>query len=242
MRWIYISPHFDDAVLSCGGLIWEQTQKGIPVEIWTVCAGDASPGPLSTLAEVCHQQWGIESAKDLIAARRIENQEASALVGAETVNFSIPDCIYRRSPTSELLYPTDVFVPIHVKEKNLDAEVAVALTSELQPDDVIVSPMAIGSHIDHVLTRLAAEHLNCPIRYYADIPYLINNPEMLVPAANGLMGTLYPISENGLAVWQDSIAAYATQILMLFDTIEKMQDAIRVYWENQHGVELWNAI
>jgi hypothetical protein len=102
--------------------------------------------------------------------------------------------------------------------------------------------MAIGSHVDHVLTRLAAEHLNCPIRYYADIPYLINNPEMLVPAANGLMGTLYPISENGLAVWQDSIAAYATQILMLFDTIEKMQDAIRVYWENQHGVELWNAI
>jgi len=41
MRWIYISPHFDDAVLSCGGLIWEQTHKGITVEIWTVCAGDA---------------------------------------------------------------------------------------------------------------------------------------------------------------------------------------------------------
>jgi len=43
-------PHFDDAVLSCGGLIWEQTQKGIPVEIWTVCAGDAPPGSPSMLA------------------------------------------------------------------------------------------------------------------------------------------------------------------------------------------------
>ena len=28
MRWIYLSPHFDDAVLSCGGLIWEQTHSG----------------------------------------------------------------------------------------------------------------------------------------------------------------------------------------------------------------------
>ena len=88
MRWIYISPHFDDAVLSCGGLIWEQTQKGNPVEIWTVCAGDAPPGPLSLLALDCHRQWGIESAAELVAARRLENQEAAALVGAETVDYT----------------------------------------------------------------------------------------------------------------------------------------------------------
>jgi LmbE family N-acetylglucosaminyl deacetylase len=33
MRWIYLSPHFDDAVLSCGGLIFDQAQAGTPVEI-----------------------------------------------------------------------------------------------------------------------------------------------------------------------------------------------------------------
>jgi LmbE family N-acetylglucosaminyl deacetylase len=241
MRWIYVSPHFDDAVLSCGGLIWEQTQKGIPVEIWTVCAGDAPPGPLSLLAMACHQQWGIEPAEDVVAARRLENQEAAALVGVETVNFSIPDCIYRRPPIGELLYPEDVFVPIHTIEKNLDADIAAALTSELQPDNMIVSPLAIGGHLDHVLTRLAAEHLDRPIWYYADIPYLINHPEMLVPATKGLKETLYPISEKGLGVWQSGIAAYATQILMLFETREKMQEAIRVYWENQRGIRLWCA-
>lgn len=241
MRWIYVSPHFDDAVLSCGSLIWEQTKKGIPVEIWTVCAGDAPPGPLSLLAMVCHQQWGIEAAEDVITARRIENQEAAALVGAETVNFSIPDCIYRRSPTGELLYPEDVFVPIHTFETNLDADIAAALTSELQPDDKVISPLAIGGHLDHVLTRLAAEHLDCLIWYYADIPYLINNPEMLASATKGLKETFYPISEKGLGVWQSGIAAYATQIQMLFETGEKMQEAIRVYWEGQHGVLLWSG-
>ena len=39
MRWIYISPHLDDAVLSAGGLLYDQAQKGIPVEIWTVVCG-----------------------------------------------------------------------------------------------------------------------------------------------------------------------------------------------------------
>ena len=62
MRWIYISPHFDDAVLSCGGLIFEQARQGIPVEIWTICAGDAPPGPLSQLAQDCHVQWGTQTA------------------------------------------------------------------------------------------------------------------------------------------------------------------------------------
>jgi LmbE family N-acetylglucosaminyl deacetylase len=241
MRWIYISPHFDDAVLSCGGLIWKQTQKGIPVEIWTVCAGDAPPGPLSMLAVVCHHQWGIESAEDVVAARRLENQEAAARVGADTVDFSIPDCIYRRSPTGELLYPEDVFPFIHPFEKDLDVEIAAALISELQPDDIVVSPLAIGGHVDHVLVRQAAEHLDRPVWYYADIPYLIDHPEMLVPATKGMEETLYPISKKGLGIWQSGVAAYATQILMLFETGEKMQAAIRLYWQDQRGVRLWHA-
>jgi LmbE family N-acetylglucosaminyl deacetylase len=241
MRWIYVSPHFDDAVLSCGGLIWEQTQKGIPVEIWTVCAGDAPPGPLSLLAMVCHHQWGFNTAEEVVAARRTENQEAAALVGAETVDFSISDCIYRRSLAEELLYPEDVFVPIHSSEKNLGADIAAALKSELQPDDMIVSPLAIGGHLDHVLTRLAAEHLGRQICYYADIPYLFNQQEMLVPATMGLKETLYPISEKGLGVWQHGISAYASQILMLFETGEKMEEAIRANWENQRGIRLWCA-
>ncbi|MBA4379671.1 MAG: PIG-L family deacetylase, partial [Anaerolinea sp.] len=58
MRWIYISPHLDDAVLSCGGLIWEQSHAGTQVEIWTVCTGDPPEGPLSPFAEVLHAEWG----------------------------------------------------------------------------------------------------------------------------------------------------------------------------------------
>jgi len=241
MRWIYISPHFDDAVLSCGGLIWEQTHKGITVEIWTVCAGDAQTGLLSPLAMSCHQQWGMVTAEEVVAARCIENQDAAAMLGAETVNFSIPDCIYRRSPTGELLYPENVFVSTHQSERNLDSEIAAALVTELQPDDLVVSPLAIGDHVDHILTRRAAEHLNRPLWYYADIPYLLNQPEMLQSATGGFTETINPVTKKGLGRWQNGISAYKSQILMLFETGEKMQEAIRLYWENSHGIGLWHT-
>jgi len=241
MRWIYISPHFDDAVLSCGGLIWEQAHKGTPVEIWTICAGDAQPGPLSPLAMACHQQWGLTSAEEVVAARRSENQEAAGQVGAETVNFSIPDCIYRRAPTGELLYAEEVFVPVHPIDRNLDNEIAVALKTELQPDDRIVSPLAIGSHVDHVLARRAAERLGRPLWYYADIPYLLNQKELLVPATADLNETRLSITKQGLGRWQNGISAYRSQILMLFKTQEKMQDAICLYWQSHHGIRLWHT-
>jgi len=241
MRWIYISPHFDDVVLSCGGLIWEQTQKGIPVEIWTICAGDAPQDSLSPLAVECHIQWGIESVKDLVAVRRAENMKAARQVGAEIVDFSIPDCIYRASPTGEFLYPQEVFVPIHSFEKDLDQEIAAALATELQPGDIAVSPLAIGGHLDHILTRRAVEHLECPLWYYADIPYLLSNPQMLLPAIKVLKGTLHPVSEKGLDAWQSGISAYASQILMLFETEEKMKKEILNYWGIQRGISLWSA-
>jgi len=241
MRWIYISPHFDDAALSCGGLIWEQTSKGMPVEIWTVCAGDPPPGLPSTQAAVIHQIWGFTSAEQAVAARSVENQQAAVILGAEVVEFSIPDCIYRRSASGELLYPEEVFVPIHASEKDLAADIAYALNSELQPEDLVVSPLAIGGHIDHHLVLLAVEQLALPIRYYSDIPYLLNNPENLVPATLGLKNGSFPISARGLEAWQRSVAAYSSQILMLFGSVEGMQEAIQKYWEQQHGVYLWSV-
>ncbi|MEW6094039.1 MAG: PIG-L family deacetylase [Chloroflexota bacterium] len=242
MRWIYISPHFDDAVLSCGGLIYEQSRQGIPVEIWTVCAGDPPSGSLSPLAQVCHFQWGTQTAEETVALRREEDQAAAARVGAGTRQFGFADCIYRRSPEGNLLYTEDVFVTPHPLEAELDAEIAAALEKELRPDDLLVCPLTIGSHVDHVLTRTAVERLGRPLRYYADIPYLLNDPEALEPATKGLRADLFPVSEDGLAAWLDGVAMYRSQIAMLFETEEKMREAIRLYWADRRGLGLWREV
>ena len=241
MRWIYISPHFDDAVLSCGGLVWEQTQKGNPVEIWTICAGDAPPGPLSVLAKGIHKEWGTRTAEETLHLRRGEDREAASCVGAGVFHFNTPDCIYRRSRRGILLYPTGVFTAWNPLEIFLFQEIATALTSRLQPEDVLVCPLAIGGHIDHILARRAVECLGRPTLYYADIPYLFSRPKSLGSITAGLDTETYPVSGEGLRAWRAGIAAYRSQISMLFKTPRRMRVAISRYWESRHGIRLWYA-
>ncbi len=54
---IYLSPHLDDAVYSCGGRIWQDVRRGDTVEIWTIFAGDPA-GELSRFARELHACWG----------------------------------------------------------------------------------------------------------------------------------------------------------------------------------------
>ncbi len=236
MRWIYLSPHFDDAVFSCGGLIYEQSRQGHQVEIWTIFAGDAPSGPLSPLALRCHVDWGIPDVHDLVAARREEDLAAAAIVGAEATHFSLPDCIYRRSADGEPLYPDEVFIPIHPYDQGLDDDVASVLATELAPQDVMVAPLAIGDHVDHRLVRLAAERLERPLRYYADIPYVFQHPEMLRPATQGMESDLYPVSEAGLRAWISGAAAYQSQMFMIFETVTNMRTCLQADWETRHGI------
>lgn len=241
MRWIYISPHFDDAVLSCGGLIAGQTSKGTSVEIWTICAGDPPPGQLSRMAKEIHKEWGTGTAQETVHLRQGEDREAAGGVGAGVFHSDTPDCIYRRSPNRTLLYTLGVFTPWNPLEKDLHTQIAVSLSGKLQPEDVVVCPLAIGGHVDHIITRQAVESLDRPLLYYADIPYLLNRPKSLSSVSVGLTVETYPISGEGLRAWLTGIAAYRSQISMLFKTHRRMRVAISRYWESRHGVRLWHV-
>lgn len=241
MRWIYLSPHFDDAVISCGGWIWEQTQQGLRVEVWTVCAGDPPPGPLSREARHCHRVWGTGSAEETVALRRAEDQAANRAIQAAWRHLSTPDCIYRGSPQGEPLYPEEVNLRPHVLESALDQKIAAEIREGLDPEDQLACPLAIGGHVDHLLTRAAAQRLGRPIWYYADLPYLFRHPQALAPAIQGLRAVLQPISLDGLRAWLTGIAAHASQILMQFTSEAEMQVAVRHYWENLGGIQMWSA-
>jgi LmbE family N-acetylglucosaminyl deacetylase len=240
MRWIYLSPHFDDAVLSCGGLIFDQRRAGEEVEIWTIFAGDPPPGPLSEFASGNHQLWGVTTGEQVVAMRKAEDQAAAAIVGARPVHFGIPDCIYRRSPEGVYLYTESVFALPHPADKYLPRRIAAALKSELEPTDVLVCPLTLGSHVDHILARRAAEFLHRPLRYYADIPYLLNKPEVLEPAVRLLESQAFPVSPEGLEAWIHGVEAYKSQVDSLYYGDGTLFEAIRGYCERENGLKLWN--
>lgn len=238
MRWIYISPHLDDAVLSAGGFIYEQTQAGIPVEIWTTVCGYPPPGELTPFAQVMHFQWGTGSAEETVDLRRAEDVKAAGIVGAKTVHFDVPDCIYRRSPDGEPLY-LEIFTQPHPAEAQLVDEIAGTIAPRLQDDDRVICQLGIGGHADHILVRQAVERMNRPLWYTADVPYVFRQPEDLSPQVAGMKESLHPITEAGLRAWIEASLAYESQLSSLFDSPEKVEEEIRAYYHERGGFSLW---
>lgn len=83
MRWIYISPHLDDAVLSAGGLIYEQTRAGHEVEIWTFMCGFPSQRRDFSLCSVFAQPMGNLCRCRSGASPPPGGYQSGALVGAK---------------------------------------------------------------------------------------------------------------------------------------------------------------
>lgn len=240
MDWIYLSPHFDDAVLSCGGLVWEQSQAGRRVRVWTICAGDPDPGALSPFAQSLHERW--KTGSRATAKRREEDALACRLLGAIPRHFPFADCIYRRSPgDGSPYYPSQeaIFGPLHPAESRLVDDLADLLQREL-PDPVnLVCPLTIGGHADHRLVRAAAEALKLPLWYYADYPYVLAEADGAEGLRDDLEPVLFPVSVAGMEAWQGAIAAYASQISSFWPSLEAMRAAVRAYHDRNGGIYLW---
>ncbi len=241
MTWIYLSPHFDDAVLSCGGLIWEQARRGERVEIWTVCAGAIPPGPLTPFAAGLHERWGTGLAS--VEARRAEDEAACRAVGAVGRYFDLPDCIYRRLPGSGaplVSQQADLWLPYPHEEEALVGRIAAWVEHALPPRAHLVSPLAIGGHVDHRLVYAAANRLNHPLWYYADYPYVAK--EEFEPRR--WLGQGYCVHSRflrppALVAWKAGVAAYASQISSFWPGLEEMGRAITEYARTRPGHTLW---
>jgi hypothetical protein len=214
--------------------------------VWTICAGEPPSEPLSSFAQELHWRWGVGS--DAILARRSEDAVSCAHLAARYLHFSIPDCIYRRSPhTGEPLYASEaaIFGAVHPDEAVLVEELTQLLERQLHenikiPQIQLVCPLTLGGHVDHRLTRTAAERLGIPLYYYPDYPYTIENAATIasnLPASWEM--SVYPISEAGVQAWVKSIAAHRSQISTFWAGVEAMECAIREYAQEYGGVRLW---
>lgn len=253
MTWIYLSPHLDDAALSCGGLIAQQSLAGETAEIWTICAGDPPPGPFSPFAEELHARW--QTGREATALRRQEDRNACARLSAVPRHLPLPDCIYRRagldywragqpagdSPAA-FLYPDQaaIFGALHPLEEDLVHRLAQLLQEWLPPEAELVCPLTLGRHVDHQLTRQAAERLGRSLWYYADYPYVLQHGEQIAALeAGGWQMQQYSISPAALQAWIQAVAAHQSQISTFWPDFSAMQAAITAYSDRFGGAVLW---
>lgn len=245
--WIYLSPHLDDAVLSCGGQIYQETQAGRSVLIITVAAGEAQTEVRSTFALFQHHNWGLDE-KEVIEARRAEDMAACRLLGADYEHWLWPDCIYRMDPASGTpLYSSveDIFGEIAAAEQALVDELAKKMGT-LPPAGQIVIPLTLGHHVDHQLTRLAAErHFASGLLYYEDYPYIQRHPEALaalLSPAQAWRPRLIPLTEAALQARIEASRQYRSQTRSLFGNVEKMVTLIRQQVSSAGGERLWQRV
>ena len=243
---IYLSPHLDDAALSCGAQISQRTAAGERVLIVTVMAG--SP-PLSTPESSpyiagLHARWQL--AGDAAAERRAEDAAACAILRADCQHLSVPDCIYRLDPhTGAPLYTSDadIFGDIHPAEEAALLEAIAALLRDLPPAGEVVAPLGIGHHVDHLLVRAAAERVwPRGLRYYEDYPYAEQAGQLQRALGDDLRAwrpDVQEITPADLAARCDAIWAYRSQMSTFFASRATMEARIHRHVEQVGGERVW---
>ena len=241
MHWIYLSPHFDDVALSCGGLVWEQVQAGDTVSLWTICAGAPDPShPFSPFARSLHERWGTGPAS--VAARRAEDIASCRVMGASYRHLSVYDCIYRSDAQGQPYYASEEALtgPLHPDEAASAVQLTRLNAQDLPLDVQVVCPLSLGNHVDHQLTRLAAEQSGHALWYYADFPYVLRRPAALLEFEQvGWQRENFHLSATGLKAWQDCVAAHASQISTFWADELAMRTAIAAYAAQERAISLW---
>jgi 2'-N-acetylparomamine deacetylase len=240
--WVFLSAHFDDVVLSAGGMVWELSSRGARVEIWTICAGDPPEGrPLPEQAKLMHNFWGIGD--DVPRKRAVEDAACCHMLGGAWRRFTVPDAIYRYLPGRDTPVVTNdetLMRDPEPEESYLIPMIADFIRKNLTGDCELAAPLGIGSHRDHLLTRRGAEKLGIPLWYYADYPYLVQGKHKLndfVPA--GAREFSQTVSEQAAEIWKDAFACHASQIELLFADEEDMRASITRYHQAGFGATLW---
>jgi len=227
---VYISPHLDDVVLSCGGAIWQQGESGETILVVTVFAGAPRPGdPLSPFAQQLHTRWGSKS--DAVEARRREDYEALEMLGATGKQWTYPDCIYRQTPTGEFAYSSEdsLWGRIHPSENDLVDEISARLSRlPLAHRGTIYAPLGIGNHVDHQIVHNAAVLCGKPTLFYEDFPYARDPDAVCSRLAPGRWEShLTRISQHGLEAKIKAITSYRSQLSTFWENPQEMAADIR---------------
>jgi LmbE family N-acetylglucosaminyl deacetylase len=241
---IYLSPHLDDAALSCGGMIWTDTAVHQSSLVVTVMAGDPPPAAPSGYVQSLHQRWNLAS--DAVAARRQEDVNACRILGADYWHWDVPDCIYRYHPvTGEPFYGSDddIFGEIHPQEMGLIEQLA-RLIAALPAYDRLVVPLTAGHHVDHQLVRLATERngRSNHLIYYEDYPYVRDEAalaDVVSPEDSRWQVQVVPLTATAVSAKIEAVAAYESQMSTFFNGRADLATQLSAYALKAGGERLW---
>jgi LmbE family N-acetylglucosaminyl deacetylase len=214
---LVVSPHFDDAILSCGQLLAAHSGSAT---VLTVFGGkpDRYPSPPTDW-----DAWGgFTEGDDIVAIRRIEDLNALEVLGVAQRYLDLVDWQYVPDdrPT-----PSDI-APV--------LEVAVA---EVAPDRIFL-PLGIRQG-DHILTSEAClavvRHRAVRWNIYEEAMYRKQCPEIVAERIERMraLGTptpAHPPVASTVDLKRESLAQYVSQMKVLGGFVDDDAYAPERYW------------
>jgi LmbE family N-acetylglucosaminyl deacetylase len=242
-RVIVLSPHLDDAALSCGGLL-VALPEGVSRLVVTVTCGDAArTRPRKGFA--------------LPSARRLEDRAAMHSIDCDFAHLGFSDAIYRRSPISgQLIYRgvRDRMAAPPIDDAAYVEELYLVLRRLcLEMGNVLlVSPMAIGQHVDHLLCAHVAIRLfgAAPnLLFYEDYPYVMGGvvPDVPDDDPESALRRLDRVATAQLTVPIDAerkialLRHYPSQMPLLFGSDARMCELLRAPTEAARTERYWRT-
>ena len=179
---LYFSPHYDDVVLSCGGLICDQVQHGETAVVITVFGGQPKTSALSAFARHL-------LAKDMLDGeggmntRREEDKNACRILGAVPEHWDFLEAPFRHDRDEHPLYCSydEMNGSLAERDAALEDEITASIISRLRQEEaqkeqpILYFPLGASYHVDHQLLGRVGCSLSKEgyrVLYYGEWPYV----------------------------------------------------------------------
>lgn len=238
---LFLSPHLDDAALSCGGIVHRLARSGERVVIITAMAGEPLDDlPESPVINAVKARYGSAA---LVHDRRLEDAQAAQALGAQVYHLPLTECAFRTTVCGAgdliALYP-DHDSPFAGVRAGDDAPLTLF---EIKPPfadvSAIYAPLGVDNHVDHGLTRDWALVLTGPgmppLSFYEEYPYARNKAALkrahdyyrqALPALS-MTEEVVPLSEDDLAAKLRALRCYRSHLQVLWNDDAELEAALR---------------
>lgn len=212
---VFLSPHLDDAVFSCGLLLAKLRKLNKKVKVITIFS-DCTSSPKTPQSKLFLEQCGFVNGKKLFAERRLEDQLASKTLGFTPVHLNFIDAAWRLNDKNKPVYrSSDIQFSgkVSAYDTHLKPKIINKLKNVINPTEkcVVFAPFGEGGHVDHVLVRNIASEMFSGVFLWSDFPYNLHSKKNNTNADI----ILYP-KPSDFKIKEISILAYKTQISSIF--------------------------
>jgi len=192
-----LSPHLDDAVWSIGSALQKLALAGHEIYI------------INLFSLTVHVYESIRPPAEATAIRKSEDARAATALGVKRVfNLDFPDGVLRDMSLSEVMNCDYIAPPYLLKA------ILISLADILPKDAVVLAPLALGGHVDHLTTRQTALSLETrlgSLLFFEDLPYVARGRDtqesQVFARAHNLLEVRFTCDEQSI---QNHIELYNT--------------------------------